>query len=107
MDPSKTLEENLDDFKIITITLTNIDEKISNENQAIILLNSLPDSYKNMKTTIKYGKESLSLEDVLVALRSRDLETKKEQKSCFFEGLYVKEKSNKKSHSRGNSESRS
>ena len=28
MDPSKTLEENLDDFKVITIALANIDEKI-------------------------------------------------------------------------------
>lgn len=27
-DPSKTLEENLDDFKVITIGLANIDEKI-------------------------------------------------------------------------------
>ena len=90
MDPSITLEENLDDFKVSTIGLTNIDEKISDENQAIILLNSLPDSYKDMKTAIKYGRESFSLEEVLVALRSRDLETKEEQKSNFVEGLYLK-----------------
>ena len=77
MDPSKILEENLDDFKVITIGLANIDEKIFDENQAIILLNSLLDSFKDMKTAIKYRSESLSLENVLVALRSRDLETKK------------------------------
>ena len=77
MDPSKNLEENLDDFKIITVGLANIDEKISNENQAITLLNSLLDSYKDMKNATKHGRESLSLEDVLLALRSRDLETKK------------------------------
>ena len=71
MDPSKSLEENLDDFKVITIGLANIDEKILEENQAIILLNSLPESHKDLKTAIKYGRESLSLDDVLGALRSR------------------------------------
>ena len=32
MDSSKNLEENLDDFKKITLGLANIDEKISDEN---------------------------------------------------------------------------
>ena len=77
MDPSKGLEENLDK---ITIDLANIDKKISDENQAIILLNSLSDSFKEVKATIKYGKDNLSLDDVLGALRSRDLEIKFEKK---------------------------
>ena len=41
MDPSKNIEENLDDVKKITVSLANIDEKISEQNQAIMLLNSL------------------------------------------------------------------
>ena len=41
MDTSKNLEENLDDFKKITVGLANIDERISDENQAFIILNSL------------------------------------------------------------------
>ena len=49
MDPSKSLEEYLDEFNKITVVLANIDEKISNENQAIIILNSLTDSYKDLK----------------------------------------------------------
>jgi len=81
MDPSKSLEENLDDFNVITITLANIDDKISNENQAIVLLNSLSESYRDVKIAIKYGRTLLSLEDVLSALRSRDLEFKKDKKS--------------------------
>ena len=86
MDPSKNLEENLDDFKKITVSLANIDERISDENQAIIILNSLTDSYKDLKVAIKYGKESLFLDDVLGVLRSRGLEMnekeKKIQKAC-------------------------
>ena len=89
MDPSKSLEENLDEFNKITEGLTNIDEKISNENQAIIILNSLPDSYKDLKLAIKYGRESLSLDDVLGPLRSRDLEMKFEKKGSS-EGLQVR-----------------
>ena len=89
MDPSKNLEENLDEFKKITVALANIDEKISDENQAIILLNSLPESFKDLKSAIKYGRESLSLDDVLGALRSRDLEIKIEKKTNF-ESLQVR-----------------
>ena len=50
MDPSRNLEQNLDDFKKIAISLASIDdEKIGDESQAIILLNSLPDSYKELR----------------------------------------------------------
>ncbi|TXG53283.1 hypothetical protein EZV62_022452 [Acer yangbiense] len=59
MNASKGLGQNLDDFKKMTIELANtgIDEKLSDENEAIILLNSLPDSYKDVKAAIKYGKQ--------------------------------------------------
>ena len=80
MDSSKSLEENLDDFKKITVALANIEEKISNENLAIIILNSLPDMFKDLKSAIKYGRDSLSLEDVLGALRYKDLEIKIEKR---------------------------
>jgi len=107
MDPSKTLKENLDDFKVITIRSANIDEKISKENQAIILLNSLPDEYKDMKTAIKYGRNSLTLDDVLVALRSRDLDVKKDSKLNSGVGLHVKGKLDCNPQFRGKSVSRS
>ena len=61
MDSSKTLEENLDDFKVITIALANIEEKISDENQAIILLNSLPESHKDLKISPSRFKFSLNI----------------------------------------------
>ena len=109
MDPSKSLEENLDDFKVITIGLANIDEKISDENQAIILLNSLPESHKDLKTAIKYGRESLTLEDVLGALRSRDFEIKKDKKaaSSSGEGLRVRGRPDKRFNSKGRKKSNS
>lgn len=36
MNTSKSLKENLDDFNVIVICLENIDESISEENQAVI-----------------------------------------------------------------------
>ena len=77
MDSSKNLEQNLDDFKKIEISLASIDdEKIGDESQAIILLNSLPDSYKEVKTTIKIGRKSITLVEVISAFRSWELDMK-------------------------------
>lgn len=70
------------------------------------MLNSLPESYKDLKAAIKYGRESLSLEDVLGALRSRDLEIKFEKKGTT-EGLNVRGRSQKRNHSLNRGKSRS
>ena len=89
MDSSKNLEENLDEFKKITVSLANRDEKISDENQAIIILNSLLDTYKDLKTAIKYGRESLTLDDVLGTFRLRELEIKIKRKASS-EGMQIR-----------------
>ena len=106
MDPSKNLEENLDEFKKITVSLANIDERISDENQAIIILNSLTDSYKDLKVSIKYGRESLFLDDVLGALKLRDLEMKSERKENS-ESLQLRGRPHKRDQSKGRGKSRS
>lgn len=81
MDFAKSLNENLDEFNKIVISLTNIEENISYENQTIIILNSLTDSFKDVKTAIKSSRESLSLNYVLGALKSKDLEFEFERKT--------------------------
>ncbi|TXG51781.1 hypothetical protein EZV62_024305 [Acer yangbiense] len=55
MDPSKNLGQNLDEFKKMTIELANVGtyEKLSDKNDVIILLNSLPESFKNVKAAIQ------------------------------------------------------
>lgn len=62
MDPNKDLEQNLDDFNRIVLDLTNIEEEMLDENKATILLNSLPESYNKVKTAIKYGRDSLTMD---------------------------------------------
>ncbi|KAA0037675.1 Retrovirus-related Pol polyprotein from transposon TNT 1-94 [Cucumis melo var. makuwa] len=80
MDQSKSLEENLNEFQKIVVNLNNISEKMSDENQAIILLNSLPETYREVKAAIKYGRDSLTMSIVLDALKTRNLKIKKERK---------------------------
>lgn len=50
---------------------------MSDENKAVILLNSLLDSNNEIKMVIKYGSDSLTMNIVLNALRPRELELKK------------------------------
>ncbi|KAA0066632.1 retrovirus-related Pol polyprotein from transposon TNT 1-94 [Cucumis melo var. makuwa] len=95
MDQSKSLEENLDKFQKIIVDLNNIGEKISDENQAVILLNSSPETYREVKAAIKYGRDSLTMSIVLDALKTRNLEIKKECKDD--ELLMARERSEKKS----------
>ncbi|PON95322.1 hypothetical protein TorRG33x02_088440, partial [Trema orientale] len=108
MDTNKNLEQNLDDFKKIAITLASIDEeKIGDESQAIILLNSLPDSYREVKAAIKFGRKSITLDEVTAALRSWELEMKSEAKSSGNgESLNVRGRS-KDRNSKGRGKSRS
>ncbi|KAJ9697348.1 hypothetical protein PVL29_009245 [Vitis rotundifolia] len=55
MQEDKNVDENLDKFNKLVIELENIREKINNEDQAIILLNSLPSIYNQLCDIIKYG----------------------------------------------------
>ena len=38
--------------------------KFEEEDMALILLNSLPESYDNLVTTLVWGKETLELEEI-------------------------------------------
>ncbi|KAL2487477.1 Uncharacterized protein Adt_32233 [Abeliophyllum distichum] len=47
MDPSKDLDVNLDDFNKLVQNLSNVDKKFDDEDLSVILLNSLPDHFKD------------------------------------------------------------
>ena len=59
----------------------------------VILLNCLPESFEDVKTAIKYGRDSFSSSIVINAIESRDFETRiKRDKigSASGEGLFVR-----------------
>ena len=47
-----------------------VDVKFKEEDMTLILLNSIPESYDNLVTTLMWGKETLELEEITGALIS-------------------------------------
>nr|GEY25857.1 retrovirus-related Pol polyprotein from transposon TNT 1-94 [Tanacetum cinerariifolium] len=83
MSPCMKLGDRIDEFNKLILDLENIDIEIEDEDQALMLLTSLPSSYKNSMETLLYGRESLTMKDVLATLNSKKLKkitecTKKE-----------------------------
>lgn len=77
------LEENLDDFKKVTIKLASIGEVVRDEDQVVILLNALPESFDSIIVVIEYGMENLTLRVIVIALRSKELDMKSSNKIMF------------------------
>nr|GEY31056.1 retrovirus-related Pol polyprotein from transposon TNT 1-94 [Tanacetum cinerariifolium] len=95
MSPGTKLGDHIDKFNKLILDLANIDIEIENEDQALMLLTSLPSSYKNFMETLLYGRESLTIEDVLGTLNSRELKKRIEcTKKETDDGLYVRGRSN-------------
>ena len=72
--------------------LLNVDEKLMDEEQALLLLSSLSKDYRNIVQILLIGRDSITLDQVLVALRENDRfvvrrereEKKKNDKDSFF-----------------------
>nr|GEZ33770.1 retrovirus-related Pol polyprotein from transposon TNT 1-94 [Tanacetum cinerariifolium] len=88
----KKLFEHIDEFNKLIGDLANIDVDIDDEDQALMLLTSLPPSYDNFVETLFYGRESLTLEDFLSSLNSRELKKRTDAKDDG-DGLYVRGRS--------------
>ena len=68
-----SLRIHIDEFTSIMIDLENFEIKYEEEDLALILLRSLPASYKNFRDTLIYTKETLKVEDVKSTLFSKEL----------------------------------
>nr|GEX87379.1 zinc finger, CCHC-type [Tanacetum cinerariifolium]GEX99685.1 zinc finger, CCHC-type [Tanacetum cinerariifolium] len=91
------LGDHIDEFSKLILDLANIDIEIVDEDQALMLLMLLPSFYENFVETMLYRKESLTMEEVLATLNSRELkkrtgDTKRETGT----GLYVRGRSSEK-----------
>ena len=64
MEKGLTLDQHINTFNKIISDLNRVDVKFKEEDMALILLNYIPESYDNLVTTLKLGKETLELEEI-------------------------------------------
>nr|GEW55777.1 retrovirus-related Pol polyprotein from transposon TNT 1-94 [Tanacetum cinerariifolium] len=63
--------------------------KFEDEDLALLLLTSLPASYEHFLDTLLYGREALTLEEVMATLNSKEIKEMSKAKGNDSEGLYV------------------
>jgi len=73
MNEGTTVLEHLNFFSKVIRELLAVDVKIDEEDKALILLSSLPESYNHIITTMLYDKETLILEEVTSTLLSNEI----------------------------------
>ncbi|MBA0644099.1 hypothetical protein Goklo_028309, partial [Gossypium klotzschianum] len=64
MNEGELLRDHISKFITLLNDLKNIEVKIENKDQVMLLLYSLPSSYKSFWKTLIYGIDKLSFEDV-------------------------------------------
>nr|GEX51958.1 retrotransposon protein, putative, Ty1-copia subclass [Tanacetum cinerariifolium] len=92
MPARQKIFEHIDEFNKIVLDLENIEVKFKNEDLALLLLTFLPASYEHFVDTLLYGREALTLEDVMATLNSKEIKERSKAKGDDGEGLYVRER---------------
>ncbi|MFQ6639425.1 hypothetical protein Gotur_015958 [Gossypium turneri] len=72
MNKGELFRHHISQFITLLNDLKNVEVHIDDEDQAMLLLCSLPPSYKSFRETLIYGRDKLLLEDVKGHLLSRD-----------------------------------
>ncbi|KAE8708925.1 Serine/threonine-protein kinase HT1 [Hibiscus syriacus] len=67
-----------------------VSKAAADEDRAMILLCSLPPSYKHMVTTLTYGKETINVEEIIVALLAHNQRKQNAGENSQADSLYVK-----------------
>ena len=68
MNPSLTVNDNLDSFLRMTQDLERCKDKIKGEHQAVLLLNALPFQFDTLRDFIQYGRDELTTSKVIESI---------------------------------------
>ena len=68
MQEGSDLAEHINVFNQLIADLGKVDVKIDEEDRAIILLCSLPESYEHLVTTLTYGKQDIKVDEIVTSL---------------------------------------
>nr|GEY27635.1 zinc finger, CCHC-type [Tanacetum cinerariifolium] len=90
MSAERKIFEHIDEFNKIILDLANSEVKFKDEDLALLLLTSLPASYEHVVDTLLYGREALTLEDVMTTLNSKEIKESSKPKGDDGEGIYVR-----------------
>lgn len=72
MGEGTSIHKHLSEFNMLSTQVKNTGDKIKSEEEALLLLTSLPKSYKNLVQSILVGKTTLKLKDVTNVLLEND-----------------------------------
>ena len=67
MQQGLDLADHINVFNQLIANLGKVDEKIDDEDKAIILLCSLPGFYEHLVTTLTYGKEDVKVDKIVLS----------------------------------------
>ncbi|KAL5791041.1 hypothetical protein ACOSQ2_005929 [Xanthoceras sorbifolium] len=108
-----SIKSHIDEFSTILMDLENMEISYDDEDQALMLLRSLPPSYKHFRDTLIYSRQTLKLKVIKASLFSKDLIDKElgtSRNDSPAEGLLVRGRtpvkssfSNQRSRSRSKS----
>lgn len=108
MTEDKSLLEKIDDFNKIMDDLLNIEVNLEEEDKGILLLNSIPKSYKSVKDAIIFGRTTVTYDEVITKLKTKELQRTQENQGSFNgEGLNVRGRSEKKDQNQNRGKTRS
>ncbi|GJU77961.1 zinc finger, CCHC-type containing protein [Tanacetum coccineum] len=107
MPAGRKISEHIDEFNKIVLDLANIEVKFKDEDLALLLLTSLPASYEHFVDTLLYGREALTLEDVMATLNSKEIKERSKAKGDDGEGLYVRGRTDRRDSRQSRGKSRS
>ncbi|KAI0488790.1 hypothetical protein KFK09_028629 [Dendrobium nobile] len=74
MEDGKDSKKHIDELDKLILDLKNVHVSIEEEDQGIILLSFLPKSYKNIVDALLYGKQTLTMTEVMSVLVSKQLQ---------------------------------
>nr|GEX30439.1 retrovirus-related Pol polyprotein from transposon TNT 1-94 [Tanacetum cinerariifolium] len=80
------LGDHINEFNKIILDLANVDIEIEGEDQALMLLTSLPLFYENFVERLLYGRESLTMKD---GKRDQDFDSSDDEGNAYFEEALV------------------
>ena len=87
---------HLEEFNELLVELENLEEIIKDEDKALILMNSLPESYEPFMTTWIYGRETIKYDEISSTLMNHEVRHLNRQEMNNSEAVMVRGRSKEK-----------